>query len=150
MKPLYANAIIEDFIDYTKNSSVKFNFVHIKNKYDLQKLYTQLRNGTVQYPIVCLESPWFVYAKNKIIENYNVLDLQKNIITCNFDYINTIPMNILPKFKIFSLDILELSSLEEIILSRYGDGRMLSIIHPSLQDYTIPFEISLNSDCKIV
>lgn len=150
MKPLYANVIIEDFLDYTKNNSVKFNFVHIKNKYDFQKLKTQLQNRTIPYPIVCLDSRWFGYVKDKIIENYDVLDSQKSVITSDFDYINTIPMNILPKFKIFSTDILELSSLEEMILSRYSDGQKLNIIHPLLQDYTIPFGISINPNYKIV
>lgn len=87
--------------------------------------------------------------KNRIISNYNVLNAENNVTPCDYDYVNTLPMDIIPTVSILCTDISQLSEIEEFILSVYSNGHSLNTDHPLMQDNKIPFEIRIDTNKKI-
>lgn len=149
MKPLYSKVIINDFSEHTNNCPIKFKFVPIQNTNNYNNFKKWINSNDVQFPIICFDNRWFDYIKEEIIPTYNLVDKSGHITVCEFDYINTIPIELHLEICIWATDISELAELEEYIQSFYNKKRLLSVEHPNKQEQMLNFEISLRTTHKV-
>lgn len=149
MKPLYSKVILDDFASNMNNSPVSFTLEKIQNTNNYNNLQKRMNSGSVQYPIVSVDTRWFEYIKDKVVPGYDLSDSNGQKAFNEFDYINTLPAELYPQITILATNISELASLEEFIMPLYQNGRQLTIEHPNLPDKTLDFEISIRQTHKI-
>lgn len=149
MKPSYANVIFEDLKNCLKQKNMDVYFVLFNDEYDVENFRNQFKQGSISAAIG-LDVRDFEYTIDKIVHKYIVSDYKDNHIEYDFDYINTMPVELLPIIFMYTKDISQLAEFEELIRSLYYTSHKLSIEHPQIKNSKICFEFSIKkgSDFK--
>ena len=145
MKPNYGQALYDDFIHCAKALPVDADIFHVKDIYDNDSIIKQFSNG-VRKPLIDINTTGFEYVKNRIVKGYMTVDTDGNSTENSFDYFNSMPVELHPNIQIISFDILQLSELEEYVLSLFESPHRLSIPSPVDPEKNIVFEISCRKD----
>lgn len=145
MKPNYGQALYDDFIHCAKTLPVDADIFHVKDIYDNDSIIKQFCNG-VRKPLIGINTTGFEYVKNRIVNGYMTVDTDGNSTENSFDYFNSMPVELHPYIQIISFDILQLSELEEYVLSLFESPHRLSIPSPVDPEKNIVFEISCRKD----
>lgn len=143
MKPLYSKVVSTDFANNAGNSPIAFTFEPVQNTHAFNNLEKRIQNGAVQYPMIFLDTRGYEYIKDKLVPSYDLFEPNGQKTECDFDYLNTIPVELYFQICILTTDISELAALEDFIQSFYGNKRMLTIENPDNQAQKLPFEISV-------
>ncbi len=146
MKPSYYQALVDDLgqcLDGTK-------IFTINRSNEVDRTEKQWKSSNTIKPAVICQGGIYRYLKDRLTSHYDVVDNNGVIAKCDFDYYDAMPTVLYSIIHVMASDIAALSSLEELITSRYQSGRKLEIKHPVLQDKKIPFTISLYPDRNII
>lgn len=149
MKPLYLNAIFDNFRTFIKDKPIEFELFCCKNDLEVNQLWKRIDNGEVTYPIVYVTAWKFEYIKDRLVSDYWVTNSDNNRKLRHYEYGHALPMELYPQFYILSTDISQLALLEEYILSIYKHERYVPIQHPIIQNENICFNVSVKSECSI-
>lgn len=144
MNTIYAEAIYDDFLRCKENSDLNFNIEIVKTANDYGRLFNKMAGNRLKYPTIYIDCRFFEYIKNKIVDMYEVVNTDGNKKSCEYNYINTLPMELYPLINIMTTDAAELAYLEDFVKMLYTDSKKISVQYPLNNDEYIEFYVSRN------
>lgn len=149
MKPDYSTVVFEDLKNGLKDKNLEVDFVIFRDEYDAENFRNQYKQGVIS-DVIGLDVRGFEYIKDRIVSTYIISDSENYHMEYEYDYINTMPVELLFSIFMYTKNISLLSVFEEAVQLLYSTTHKLSIGHPLLEDRQICFDFSIREGVDII
>ena len=152
MKPSYIKYIYESLKNFLKEKEENYQVFLIDDSIKMNAYKNRLATGKIEYPCLTVMSDMssIRYITNDVEKSYTLYDYENHETIIEYDYANTLPVELLLDIGIYSTDIQQLAKLENLILSFYEAGDYISVSLPDCPDKQFRFKVCCSDKDKVL